>query len=113
MHAARRFARNAAGSIDCIYWRGLLRCRPTIDRQCEKPQAVERQQIQIPTLFLFPTQRQRGDDRGMHDLNETQKSCEWYSGFDMPAYFSIRVSGQPAVDHWGDNNGLSGSHNPI
>ena len=32
---------------------GLLRCRPTIDGQCEKPRSVGRQYIQIPTLFLY------------------------------------------------------------
>lgn len=30
------------------------RCRPTLIGQCEKPQAVGRQQIQIPTLFPYP-----------------------------------------------------------
>ena len=37
----------------CIYMRGLLRCRPTIDGQCEKPRFVGRQQIQTLTLFPF------------------------------------------------------------
>lgn len=32
---------------------GFWRCRPTIDGQCEKPQAVGRQPIQIPTLFPY------------------------------------------------------------
>ncbi len=40
-------------SNDYIYWRGLLRCRLTLLGQCEKPQMVGRQQIQIPTLFLY------------------------------------------------------------
>ena len=52
-----------AGRIDCIYKRGLLRCRPTIDRQCEKPQAVGRQQIQTPTLFLSIPLPMRGGHR--------------------------------------------------
>ncbi len=37
-----------------IYKRGLLRCRPAIDGQCEKPLFVGRQQIQSPTLFSYP-----------------------------------------------------------
>ena len=43
---------------------GFCSCRPTLVRQCEKPQMVGRQQIQIPTLFRIITKRQRGDDRG-------------------------------------------------
>ena len=31
---------------------GFCGCRPTIDGQCEKPQGVGRQQIQIPTLLI-------------------------------------------------------------
>lgn len=42
-----------AGCNDCIYWRGLLRCRPTSNGQCEKPRLVGRQPIQIPALFLY------------------------------------------------------------
>ncbi len=65
---SQRLARAAAfGMHSCIYWRGLLRCRPTIDGQCEKPQNVGRQPIQIPALFRFKHQQltsQRGDDRG-------------------------------------------------
>ena len=32
---------------------GFWRCRPTIDGQCETPQAVGRQPIQIPALFAY------------------------------------------------------------
>ena len=38
-----------------IYERGLLRCRPTIDGQCEKPQVVGRQQVMNPRFFRICT----------------------------------------------------------
>ena len=58
--------RDSDEGIDYIYKRGLLRCYPTIDGQCEKPQSVGWQPIQIPTLFLYTLYngRQRGDDCG-------------------------------------------------
>ncbi len=56
LHSAQYFGRNIAGRTDCIYWRGLLRCRPTLIGQCEKPQVVGRQQIQIPALFFYLNQ---------------------------------------------------------
>ena len=51
---------------------GFWRCRPTIDGQCEKPQAVGRQPIQIPTLFpytnLTPTRGVRRHEHFMENV---------------------------------------------
>jgi len=46
------FVMNIAERCICIFERGLLRCRPTIDGQCEKPQRVGWQQIQTPALLI-------------------------------------------------------------
>ena len=63
--SVRYFGRNIAGRKDCIYKRGLLRCRPISKGQCEKPRKVGWQQIQIPALFSYNNKRQREDDRGI------------------------------------------------
>lgn len=51
---------------------GFWRCRPTLVRQCETPQAVGRQPIQIPTLFpytnLTPTRGVRRHEHFMENV---------------------------------------------
>lgn len=56
------FERNAvSGGINRIYERGLLRCHPTIDGQCEKPRSAGWQQIQIPALFYLQLNQPAGE----------------------------------------------------
>lgn len=50
-------------SIGCIYKRGLLALSSNIDGQCEKPQKVGWQPIQIPTLFVYNFTPTRGRQR--------------------------------------------------
>lgn len=50
----------------CTYRRGLLRCRPSIDGQCEKPLNVGTATDTDSYAFSINTKRQREEDRGHH-----------------------------------------------